>query len=95
MTPSPSVFLGWGAFHRQWCWVAIASHDVERLFRPTDGGSLELSLEQVGFWGDFSWWKADLEWTQFFFMGTDDQGRNRVLRNARLGIFLTVCLGSL
>ena len=48
---------------------------------------MELSLEQVGFLGgDFSWWKADLEWTQFFLLGTDDQGRNRVLRwNARVG----------
>ena len=28
----------------------------------------------------------DLEWVQFFLLGTDDQGRNRVLRcNARLG----------
>ena len=60
---------------------------LSSFFRPTAGGSVELSLEQVGFLGgDFSWWKADLEWTQFFLLGTDDQGRNRVLRcNARLG----------
>ena len=56
-------------------------------FRPTDGGTIEFSMEQVGFLGgDFNWWKMDLDWTQFALLGTDDQGRNRVLRwNARVG----------